>query len=1170
MRDQDINAQGMGGKSVAQEGALKTRFSEGDNVRVSMDKNHGVEIGVIRKVDRKKGIYFIEFDETGVWDECEIEWVDKTGKRLDEEGYWISEDGKMRLNDYSVGKWVTFPNAKMTGKLRKIIGTQRMDIGDERDVLTYVCEAPELPEDGMFKRLCFDLRSMDRVSFGTKEDAEKYLRTEEAKSKKAAKHLFAEDAMDKGKTNIFDPEDFDQNLYEWGAIYWYNNIMDAIKKMDPDYVMPDEQFTEMVAPLTMAAKVYAEAQGKNKAWVKKTVLGVPKAFLNAFDTLSDGEGVQVKRLLKIFTLEGLCALVEGKIDSIHDLERFYDRKGEYADREGYKVGDWVVIEKNAPDKEVIHNIKRILAFRGEGKDAEAIFWNKGKTDIITRKLEDCSEPFPNFDAAADYATDENWAEDEDLEYTMYLGAILQSMGLGMDAGIDPSDPDFWMKHDRSEHKGHFDPNTMTCTLREKYKQNEAAEKRKDEEDTLKIEEPVHRDKSPKERAGGISQIFTGSAADYDKPSLLHVGEGEGSQVYGWGLYGSSKRSVGETYADISADENSKETIMKRGEPIKTEKNANAYEILSSECAHNGFGMRSINYDDVKSAVRTLESIANGKELGSQSLPNWTRILDIENMTSEEVQWYIDELKNHWDEYSLDIKRPSQVLYEQTFFTDRAPGDESHLLKWYERIPEEQLNWILQQAEKEGLIEKFEDEKKWRSFDGNFKQFITDNGRTAGAVYETLSESGLAHSDNKYRDTSEFLARAGIDGIKYPVDSYGGKGVKDGDKYGWNYVSFRDDNIRIDKKYVDGQKVFDYQALMAKRCPGVDAMEVLLRISKMGSPKEMENEFRRILKNGNIAEDSLNEILASAIEMAFVIGQDGGLNPNDPDFWMKHDRARHGGHFDPETQTCSLREQMGLPTAKNKGEREAQAERKDEEDMLGGESPSVVTVGVSKNSDKGKKRERLKNIIEATGRGVDADKFISLLAALPRESQVAAAARRLKANGNVKPQMRKITAQDFHKVISDAVSTRPEADRWRVDVHPITDYEDMECYASDGGSVFAIHGTDIVSVCKRKGDSTCGGKDLLESAVEHGGNKLDSYEGNHAFYTRCGFEPVAWTKFNPEWAPVGALPEDIVFYKYTGNKRLLTPEEAKKDVEAFKGTMEQMKYEVAQAYRDARL
>lgn len=41
------------------------------------------------------------------------------------------------------------------------------------------------------------------------------------------------------------------------------------------------------------------------------------------------------------------------------------------------------------------------------------------------------------------------------------------------------------------------------------------------------------------------------------------------------------------------------------------------------------------------------------------------------------------------------------------------------------------------------------------------------------------------------------------GVKYPVDSYG-KPIKDGDEVGWNYVSFRDDNIRVDHKWVDGQ------------------------------------------------------------------------------------------------------------------------------------------------------------------------------------------------------------------------------------------------------------------------------------------------------------------------------------------------------------------------------
>ena len=36
---------------------------------------------------------------------------------------------------------------------------------------------------------------------------------------------------------------------------------------------------------------------------------------------------------------------------------------------------------------------------------------------------------------------------------------------------------------------------------------------------------------------------TGSAADYDKPSLHAVGTGKDAQVYGWGLYGSESEMV---------------------------------------------------------------------------------------------------------------------------------------------------------------------------------------------------------------------------------------------------------------------------------------------------------------------------------------------------------------------------------------------------------------------------------------------------------------------------------------------------------------------------------------------------------------------------------------------------------------------------------------------------
>ena len=47
----------------------------------------------------------------------------------------------------------------------------------------------------------------------------------------------------------------------------------------------------------------------------------------------------------------------------------------------------------------------------------------------------------------------------------------------------------------------------------------------------------------------ISPVWTGTAADYDKPSTQFIGTGEGAQIYGWGLYASSKKGIGRTYAE---------------------------------------------------------------------------------------------------------------------------------------------------------------------------------------------------------------------------------------------------------------------------------------------------------------------------------------------------------------------------------------------------------------------------------------------------------------------------------------------------------------------------------------------------------------------------------------------------------------------------------------------
>ena len=267
-------------------------------------------------------------------------------------------------------------------------------------------------------------------------------------------------------------------------------------------------------------------------------------------------------------------------------------------------------------------------------------------------------------------------------------------------------------------------------------------------------------------------LYTGSAADYERPSLHYVGTGEGNQVYGWGLYASTGRGVAESYARADRDRKRgrrttlKSDVLFDGKPARDDA-----DILEK---HLGVIAQIEDYGSVDAVIKNYEFFdSHGK---------------LRDGERKDYEW----LKANRDRISVrEVSDVPQHIYEQTWFTDRAPDDESHLLKWYEmdnlkpgNLLHEQLKWIRRQAKAEGV------------------KLPRDLGSYGMDVYETV-----ANALGSPKAASEFLARAGIDGVKYPVDSYG-KAVKDGDEAGWNYVSFRDDNIRVDHKWTDGEIQFD--------------------------------------------------------------------------------------------------------------------------------------------------------------------------------------------------------------------------------------------------------------------------------------------------------------------------------------------------------------------------
>ncbi len=169
----------------------------------------------------------------------------------------------------------------------------------------------------------------------------------------------------------------------------------------------------------------------------------------------------------------------------------------------------------------------------------------------------------------------------------------------------------------------------------------------------------------------------------------------------------------------------------------------------------------------------------------------------------------------------------------------------------------------------------------------------------------------------------------------------------------------------------------------------------------------------------------------------------------------------------------------------------------------------------------------------------------------------------------------VPLDEFAKVFKEtktAFAKSPHGkDAWRVSDVTIDEFKeyhpDAHCYLTPNNSTVAItKDGDIISVCKHPDDTDIRGKDIIRMAIEKGGCKLDSYDGNHKFYTKCGFEPISWCHWNDEYTPSDWKPginekEDVIFYRYN-------PEAEPISINDFKAsTSASVNYDAALAERN---
>jgi site-specific DNA-cytosine methylase len=239
------------------------------------------------------------------------------------------------------------------------------------------------------------------------------------------------------------------------------------------------------------------------------------------------------------------------------------------------------------------------------------------------------------------------------------------------------------------------------------------------------------------------KVYHGSGADFTEFDFDHMGEGEGSQAFGWGGYVTSSKKIGKSYANLVDANAPHQDVEYVGN--------NAHEYTDVVAGLFNGGQR--DYDDVK------EFLQNGYNS------------DKDNARKKQMlEWFESTKPSDWKSVN-DGKRN---LYE----VDIPEDNGSNYLNWDAPITYELIDKVAKALPSLRSYD-IKDLKKDRTFD-NF--------------YKTISMRSVKDdaSFNDDKAASKLLSSLGYTGIKYKAGRNFG-GAEEGDT---NYVIFKPEDMKI--------------------------------------------------------------------------------------------------------------------------------------------------------------------------------------------------------------------------------------------------------------------------------------------------------------------------------------------------------------------------------------
>lgn len=239
------------------------------------------------------------------------------------------------------------------------------------------------------------------------------------------------------------------------------------------------------------------------------------------------------------------------------------------------------------------------------------------------------------------------------------------------------------------------------------------------------------------------KVYHGSGADFTEFDFDHMGEGEGSQAFGWGGYVTSSEKIGKSYANLVDANAPHQDVEYVGN--------NAHEYTDVVAGLFNGGQR--DYDDVK------EFLQNGYNS------------DKDNARKKQMlEWFESTKPSDWKSVN-DGKRN---LYE----VDIPEDNGSNYLNWDAPITDELIDKVAKALPSLRSYD-IKDLKKDRTFD-NFYKTISMRSVTDDASF------------NDDKAASKLLSSLGYTGIKYKAGR-NFDGAKEGDT---NYVIFKPEDMKI--------------------------------------------------------------------------------------------------------------------------------------------------------------------------------------------------------------------------------------------------------------------------------------------------------------------------------------------------------------------------------------